>query len=221
MSSTTDESATKFIIETEEEIVIPPFESKRLQINFNLFFNNFKAYISCPGVLKNGVCTLQQVVEKPYLLSVPEVRFDNVSSENLIVPAKFPILSYTSVGKEKFHLMEMERDWFPSVEANFLLSTRFSSLEYLSNILTNQYVDMAKYKHELEKQSDISGEALEWEDKQRMIDNYRKVNGMEQNVSKLIQTINTCRKDFDPRIISQLQQSEYPKEWKKAIQGSQ
>merc|ERR1711867_148077 len=142
------------------------------------------------------------------------------SSEDLIVPAKFPILSYTSVGKEKFHLMEMHKRWFPDMEANFLLSKRFSSLEYLSNILTNQYVDMSRYKHELEKQSDITGEALEWEDKQRMVDNYRKVTGMEQNIARLIQTLNTCRKDFDPRIISQLQQSEYALEWKKATQGS-
>ena len=46
-----------------------------------------------------------ELVEKPYLLSVEEVRFDNLSSEDLIVPAKFPILSYTSVAKEKFYLI--------------------------------------------------------------------------------------------------------------------
>ena len=104
---------------------------------------------------------MQNVVEKPYLLSVEKVRFDNLSSTDLIVPEKFPILSYTSVGKEKFHLMEMHRNWFPDTEANFILSKKFSTLEYLSNILTNQYVDMSKYKFEIEKLSDITGEALE------------------------------------------------------------
>ena len=216
LSTTTDETANKFIIETEEPIDIPPFGSKCVQINFNLLFNNFKAYISNPGILKGGICTLQNIVEKPYLLSVEQVRFDNLSSSDLIVPVKFPILSYTSVGKEKFHLMEMHKNWFPDTK-NFILYKKFSTLEYLSNILKNQYVDMSKYKHEIEKLPDITGEALEWEETQKIINNYKKTSDVGQNMSRLIQTLHTCRKDFDPQAISHLQQYEYPQPKKAKI----
>ena len=53
----------------------------------------------------------------------------------------------------------MDKDWFPEVESNFLLSKKFSSIEYFSNILTNQYLTMAKRKIALEKGDAMVGEA--------------------------------------------------------------
>ena len=53
----------------------------------------------------------------------------------------------------------MDKDWFPEVESNFLLSKKFSNIKDFSNILTNQYLTMAKRKIALGKGDAMVGEA--------------------------------------------------------------
>ena len=68
-----------------------------------------------PGFLEGGSCTPQNIIEKPYLLSVGQAKFDNLTDVELVVPRKFPVLAYTSIGQEKLYLLEMDKDWFPEV----------------------------------------------------------------------------------------------------------
>ena len=53
-----------------------------------------------------GYCTLQNIVEESYLLSGGQAKFDNPTDVELVVPRKFPVLAYTSIGQEKLYLLE-------------------------------------------------------------------------------------------------------------------
>ena len=221
LSLETDGSGNRFSLVTNEDLEVPPMSALSLNIEFHLLFNNLGAYIESSAPILGGVCTLQGVQEKPYALYVKSLKIDNFTSENLKIPKGYTCFSYTAVGKENLHVIELDEKWFRSTEANFILSKKFNSLEYYSNILCNQFLKMAEYKQQLEQlsegESEIVAESLERNNvREAAMQNYKRAHELSYNMPRLLQMLSLCRKDFNPAAFKQMQRVEFPTEIEKA-----
>ena len=61
LKTVSDETGHQFQITLRNQLTVPPLKSLQIPMDFHLMMNNLQAYLSSPGIVDGGICTLGEV----------------------------------------------------------------------------------------------------------------------------------------------------------------